>query len=203
MLRYSQNEELWDTPKELINPLKWRSTVQLTLHDLNEMNRKDETVLQFLNHTGINIIFFFDSFITNQIQIKPREIISFTSYTLDRARGLHKKKAKVERTTFSVIIKDSFPIQNINYKRTNYQQYKLYVEIYPNKYIPIYFNITVKSTYTYNKVCFSSSFSFLNSTRYNKITILIKNESIAYISFNISHNLSIWNAWRLGKKIHN
>ena len=59
MLRYSQNEELWDTPKELINPLKWRSTVQLTFHDLNEMNRKDETVLQFLNYTGINIIFFF------------------------------------------------------------------------------------------------------------------------------------------------
>ena len=185
MLRYSQNEELWDTPKELINPLKWRSTVQLTFHDLNEMNRKDETVLQFLNYTGINIIFFFDSFITNQIQIKPREIVSFTSHTLDRARGLHKKKARVERTTFSVIIKDSFPIENINYKRTNYQQYKLYVEIYPNKYIPIYFNITVKSTYTYNKVCFSSSFSFLNNTEYYKIIILIKNETIEENSLTI------------------
>ena len=58
MLRYSQNEALWDLPKELINPLRWRSTIQHTLHDLKEMTRKDEIVLQFVNYSGVTIVFF-------------------------------------------------------------------------------------------------------------------------------------------------
>ena len=186
MLRYSQNEELWGLPKELINPLKWRQTVKYTLHTLEEMKRNDEIVLQFLNYTGINLIFFFDSYINNRIELKPREIISFTSNKLYRARGLHRLKSKVDRTTFSVIIKDSFPMERINYKRTNYRHYKLFVEIIPNKFVPIYFNIGVESSYTYNKVSFSSSLSFTNETKFYKITILIKNSLIEEKSITIT-----------------
>ena len=185
MLRYSQNEELWDTPKELINPLKWRSTVKATLHDLNEMTRKDEIVIQFINYTGINLIFFFDSYISNQISMKPKEIVSFTSNNLYRARGLHKRKTKVDRTTFSVIIKDCFPMGTINYKRTNYKQYKVFVEIAQNKFVPVYFNIRVESRYTFNKISFSSSLSFYNDSKFN-IKILIMNDSIEEKSIQIS-----------------
>ena len=186
MLRYSQKEELWDLPKELVNPLRWRSTVQYTLHDLNEMTRKDEVILQFLNYTGINLVFFFDTYINNQISMRPKEIISFTSNNLYRARGLHKRKNKTDKTTFSVSINNSFPIENINYKRTNYNQYKLFVEIPPNKIAPIYFNVIVESSYTFNKVSFSSSLSFLNETKFYRVVILIKNDKIEEKSLAIS-----------------
>ena len=41
-----------------------------TLHDLNEMLRKDEIVAQFINYTGMNLIFFFDSYV-NKGLIEP------------------------------------------------------------------------------------------------------------------------------------
>ena len=186
LLRYSQNEELWGLPKELLNPLRLRPTVKYIMHDLNETKRNDDIILQFINFTGINLIFFFDSYINNRMEIKPREIISFTSNNLYRARGLHKLKRKVDRTTFSVIIKDSYPMERINYKRTNYRQYKLFVETSQNKYAPIYLSIRVEASYTYNKVSFTSSLSFSNETEFPKITILIKNDLIEEKSFVIT-----------------
>ena len=62
----------------------------------------------------------------------------------------------------------------------------MYVEIFPNKFVPIYFNISVKATYTYNKVVFSSSVSFSNHTKFYNITILIKNETIKEKSITIT-----------------
>ena len=178
MLRYSQNESLWDLPKELINPLKWRSTFQFTLNDLSILDKKDEIILQFLNYTGISLNFFFDSYPNNKIEMKPHEIVSFTSENLYKARGLHKHRSKIERTTFSVSIKDCYPIENINYKRTNYKHYKLKVELDKKKYVPIYFTIKVESSFILNKVYFCSSVSFFNSTKFAKIVIFIKNNNV-------------------------
>ena len=178
MLRYSQNELLWDLPKELINPLKWRSTFQFTINDLKILDKKDEIILQFLNYSGIDLEFFFDSYPQNKIQMKPREIVSFTSENLYKARGLHKRRSKVIRTTFSVSMKNTFPIENINYKRTNYKQYKLKVESNNNKYQFLYFYIKVESSYILNKVYFSSSICFYNLTKFNRIIIFINNDNI-------------------------
>ena len=178
MLRYTQDEENWDPPKELIDPLRWRSTVKYTIHEINEMTRKDEIVLQFINYTGINLILFFDSYVSNKIPLKPKEIVSFTSNNLYRARGLHRHKNKVKLTTFSVVVNDCYPMEKIDYKRTNYRYYKLFVELIHNKYVPIFFNIRVESRYNFNKISFCSSFSFYNNSKFYKITIVIKNKSI-------------------------
>ena len=142
------------------------------------MTRKDEIVMQFINYTGINLIFFFDSYVSNRIPIKPKEIISFTSNKLYRARGLHRHKNKVELTTFSVVVNDCYPMEKIDYKRTNYRYYKLFVELIHNKYVPIFFNIRVESRYNFNKISFNSSLSFYNNSKFYKITILIRNKSI-------------------------
>ena len=178
MLRYSQNEQLWDLPKELINPLKWRSTFQFTMNDLKMLDKKDEIILQFLNYTGLDLEFFFDSYPQNKIQMKSKEIVSFTSENLYKARGLHKRRSKGIRTTFSVSLKNTYPIESINYKRTNYKQYKLKVESNNNKYESLYFYIKVESSYILNKVYFSSSICFYNSTKFNKIIIFINNDSV-------------------------
>ena len=178
MLRYSQNELLWDLPKELINPLKWRSTFQFTINDLKILDKKDEIILQFLNYSGMDLELFFDSYPQNKIQVKPKEIVSFTSENLYKARGLHKRRSKYIRTTFSVSLKNTYPIESINYKRTNYKQYKIKVESNNNKYNSLYFNIKVESSYILNKVYFSSSICLYNSTKFSKIIIFINNDRV-------------------------
>jgi hypothetical protein len=142
------------------------------------LDKKDEVILQFLNYTGLDLEFFFDSYPQNKIQMKPKEIISFTSENLYKARGLHKRRSKAIRTTFSVSLKNTYPIESINYKRTNYKQYKLKVESNNNKYESLYFYIKVESSYILNKVYFSSSICFYNSTKFNKFIIFINNDSI-------------------------
>ena len=204
MLKYTQNEDLWGLPRELVSPLKWRSTAKYTLHDLNEMLRKDEIVAQFINYTGMNLIFFFDSYVNNQIAMKPREVLSFTSNNLYRARGLNKLKNKMVRTTFSVSIRDCLPMESINYKRTNYKHYKLYVEIYPNKFVPIYFNVRVDSRYSFNKISFNSSLSFYNDSKFVLVHIEIRDKTIEQKSIKISkgNREYIPLSWFLSQKPH-
>ena len=177
LLRYSQDEKMWDAPQELTNIIKWRSTVIYSKLDLENKARNYDTTLQFMNHSGINVTIFFESNPKRGTIIKNNEILGYTSDTLYAARGLNKKNYRTERTNFGVIVLDSYPIKEINFKRPNFTQYKINI-LNNNKYIPIYLNIKVESSYLLNKVSFSSSVAFLNDTKFDIIYILIDNHHI-------------------------
>ena len=175
--KFTQDETTWDI-QELIDPVKWRSTFLFTQNSLIDKTRSYDIILQFMNDTGIDLAIFFESNVKNRIRLGPNDIRSFTSDTLYIARGLNRKNNRIDRTNFGVYVYDSFPIKDINYKRTHYKQYKINIEVDTNKYIPIYLSIKVESSYLLHKVSFSSSIAFFNDTNFRIIYILIKNSNL-------------------------
>ena len=178
-LKFNEEENAWDI-QELINPLRWRSTFHLAdmqFKSMNEMTRVYDIVLEFANNSGIDLSIFFESNPTNLIKVNSKEIYSFTSDTLYKARGLNKKNLRIDRNNFGVYLYDSYPIKDISYKKTDNRQYKVNVEI-NNKIIPLYLSIKIEPSYLVNKVNFSSSVAFFNETNSKKIFILIQNTNL-------------------------
>ena len=176
LLKFTQDEKQWEI-KELLNPIRWRSTFLFTLNEINDQTKGNNIVLQLMNNTGIDLIVFFESNLHNRIKLKSDETQSFTSDALYSARGLNLKNSKIDRTNLGVYVYNTYPIKNINFKRTNYRQYKINIEI-NKKLIPIYLAIIVESSHLFSRVYFNSSIAFYNDTKYEKITILIRNNKI-------------------------
>ena len=173
LLKFTQDEQQWDI-KELLNPLRWRSTYLYTLNEIKDQTRNYNIVLQLTNNTGIDLVIFFESNLSNRIRLKAGDIQSFTSDALFNARGLNLQKSKIDRTNLGVLVYNNYPIKDINFKRPNYKHYKINIEL-DKKLIPIYLAIIVESSFLFTRVYFSSSVAFFNDTKHDRITILIRN----------------------------
>ena len=176
LLKFTQDEKQWEM-KELLNPIKWRSTYLSKFNEANNQTRGNNIVLQLTNNSGIDLIIFFESNLHNRIKLKSDESQSFTSDELYKARGLNLKNSKIDRTNLGVYVYNTYPIKDINFKRTNYRQYKINIEI-NKKLVHIYLAITVESSHLFNRVYFNSAIAFFNETKYERITILIHNNKI-------------------------
>jgi hypothetical protein len=150
LLKFTQDEKQWEI-KELLNPIRWRSTFLFTLNEINDQTKGNNIVLQLMNNTGIDLIVFFESNLHNRIKLKSDETQSFTSDALYSARGLNLKNSKIDRTNLGVYVYNTYPIKNINFKRTNYRQFKINIKI-NKKLIPIYLSIIVESSHLFSRV---------------------------------------------------
>ena len=132
--KFTQSEKKWEI-KELLDPVKWRSTLMISEKEKQEVIRNYDIILQFINNSGVELVIFFESNLNNRIKIFPNEVISYTSNSLYEARGLNRRNTRIDRTNFGVYIQDSYPIKNINFRRTNYKQFKINIELkrYLNK----------------------------------------------------------------------
>ena len=177
LLKFIEDENKFEI-KELLNPIRWRSTFLFTLKEINDQTRSYDIVLQLANNSGIDLVIFFESNLNNRFILKSGETKSFTSDALYRARGLNRKNTKIDRTNLGLYVDNTYPIKNINFQRTNYRQFKINIELNNNKIIPIYLAVIVESSYLFSRVYFSSSIAFFNDTKYEKIIILIKDKQI-------------------------
>ena len=170
--KFTQSEKNWEI-KELSDPVRWRSTLMISETEKQEVIRNYDIILQFINNSGVELVIFFESNLNNRIKIFPNEVISYTSNSLYEARGLNRRNTRMDRTNFGIYIQDSYPIKNINFRRTNYKQFKINIELQNKKYIPLYLSIKVESSHLLNKVYFSSAIAFFNETEFGRIKILI------------------------------
>ena len=188
LLKFNQEEKMWDI-KELIDPIKWRSTFAITEDVLKSATTRVYNLsLIFKNDSGIDLTIFFESNPKNLIKLKSGETKSYTSDSLYKARGINKYSSKIDRANFGVCLLNSYPINNINYKRTEYKQYKVNIELTGNKIIPLYFIIKIEPSYLINNVSFSSAIAFTNETDFKLITIIIQNINLEKYSINIYQN---------------
>ena len=120
------------------------------------------------------------------IKLKSGETLSYSSDDLYKARGLKNKKnsSLINRANFGVHLLNSHPIKDINYKRTEYKQYKVNIEL-KNKIIPLYLIIRIEPSYLIHNVSFSSAIAFTNETSFKMITIIIQNINLEKYTINI------------------
>ena len=175
LLTFMQDEKMWDTENtiNIYAPMLSRSVKKDIQREMNE-----EIILKFLNYTGLDLVFYFDDNPNYKIPMKQNGKLNFTRINLYKARGHDRYKHPNQKTTFSVSVKESLPIENINFQRNNYKQYKIDVQNSSGKAYPIYFSIKVESSGIINTVTFCSSLSFYNDTLYNTIYLTINNKSI-------------------------
>jgi hypothetical protein len=129
ILKFTEEEKLWEI-KELLDPIKWRSTFAFTQDYLKNIDKRMyNLVLIFKNDSGIDLTIFFESNPNHQMKLKSDETLSFTSNTLYEAGGLNKKNSRVDRNNFGVYLVNAYPIKDVSYKRTDNKQYKVNVEI--------------------------------------------------------------------------
>ena len=191
ILKFTEEDKTWEI-KELLDPIKWRSTFAFTQDYLKNIDRRMyNLVLIFKNDSGIDLTIFFESNPNHQMKLKSDETLSFTSNTLYEARGLNKKNSRVDRNNFGVYLVNAYPIKDVSYKRTDNKQYKVNVEI-RKKIIPLYFSIKIEPSYLIKNVSFSSSIAFVNETRFHQIHILIQNTNIDKYKIKIFKNSKVY-----------
>ena len=175
LLTFMQDEKMWDN-ENMVNvyaPMLSKSVKKDIQREINE-----EIVLKFLNCTGLDLVFYFDDNPNYKISMKQNGRLNFTRINLYKARGHDRYKNPHQKTTFSVSIKESSPIEHINFQRNNYKQYKIDVQNNSGKTYRIYFSIKVESSGVINTVTFCPSLSFYNDTLFNSIFLSINNQSI-------------------------
>jgi len=176
LLTFTQDEKMWEQDMSFIYaPLT--TSVNNRINNMQKDSRK-EIVLKFLNITGLDLVFYFDDNPNYKIPMKQNGKISFSRVELYKARGHDRFKNPYQRTTFSVSIRDSLSIENINFQRNNYKQYKVNVQNTSGKIYTIYFSIKVESSGITNTVTFCPALSFYNDTSYDAIFLSINNPGI-------------------------
>ena len=175
LLTFMQDEKMWDTENKIniYAPMLSKSVKKDIQREMNE-----EIILKFINYTGLDLVFYFDDNPNYKIPMKQNDKLNFTRIKLYKSRGHDRYKSPYQKTTFSVSIKDSLPIENINFQRNNYKQYKIDVQNNSGKTYQIYFSIKVESSGIINTVTFCPSLSFYNDTLFNTIYLTINNQSI-------------------------
>ena len=172
LLTFMQDEKMW----EKINNNR-RATIFAPMQNLIQ-EAKEEVILKFMNLTGVDLVFYFDDNPNYKIPIKHGAKIDYTRNSLYKARGHDRHRNPYQKTTFSLSIGDCRPIENINFQRNNYRQYKTYLQNNMGKKYPVHFGIKVESTGITNNVTFCPSLSFFNDTKCDNIFLLINNPNI-------------------------
>ena len=176
LLTFMQDEKMWEKEKNiniyapmLINNVK---------KDIKR-EMEEEIVLKFINKTGLDLVFYFDDNPNYKIPMRQNdETFNFTRIKLYKARGHDRHKNPYQKTTFSVSIKESLPIEHINFQRNNYKQYRVNIQNNEGKVYQLYFSIKVESSGMTNTVMFCSSISFFNDTLFDTIFLGINNNKI-------------------------
>ena len=175
LLTFMQDEKMWkkDNIVNIYAPMLSKSIKKDIQRELEE-----EIILKFINCTGLDLVFSFDDNPNYKINMKSNGKINFTRINLYKARGHDRYKSPYQKTTFSVSINDSQPIEHINYQRNNYKQYKVNVQNNMGKSYQIYFSVIVESSGITNTVLFCPSISFYNDTLFDTVYLSINNQSI-------------------------
>ena len=177
---FLQDEKLWEKNDQ-------RATIfapMLSSHGSHEGAKdiqkefQEEVVLKFINLTGIDLIFYFDDNPNYKIPIKQGAKVDLNRSGLYKARGHDRHRNPYQKTTFSLLIGDCKPIENINFQRNNYRQYKTSIQNAQGRRYPVYFGVKVESIGITNVVTFCPSLSFYNDTKFDTIFLLINNQSI-------------------------
>ena len=178
LLTFMQDEKMWEVSKrkgpDLLEPIK---------DDIIETNnfqkeQESEIVLSFINLTGIDTIFYFDDNPNYKIPLQNGGKCNFTRKKLYVARGHDKHRDPYQKTTFSLCIGDCKPIENINFLRNNYRQFKANLRNNTGRRYPIYFGVKVESVGIESIVSFCPSLSFYNDTKFDRIILSINNPNI-------------------------
>ena len=175
LLTFMQDEKMWGK-ENIVNiyaPMLNRSVKKDIQKEMEE-----EIVLKFLNITGLDLVFYFDDNPNYKISMKPNGKLNFTRLNLYKARGHDRYKNPYQKTTFSLSIKDSLPVEHINFQRNNYKQYKVNIQNNSGKIYQIYFSVKVESSGLINTVTFCPSLSFYNDTLFDTVFLSINNQSI-------------------------
>ena len=174
LLTFMQDEKMWQ--KDTINIYAPMLSSGIQKNIQKEM--QEEIVLKFLNYTGLDLVFYFDDNPNYKISMKQNGKMNFTRINLYKARGQDRYKNPYQKTTFSLSIKESLPIEHINFQRNNYKQYKVNVQNSDGKTYPIYFSVKVESSGITNTVTFCPSLSFHNDTLFDTIILSINNKNV-------------------------
>ena len=137
-----------------------------------------EICLKFINLTGIDLSFYFDDNPNYKIPIRSGGKVPFTRTELYKARGHDRHRNPYQKTTFSLCIGDCKPIENINFQRNNYRQFKSFLQSSNGRRYPVYFGIKVENSGIMNVVTICPSLSFYNDTKFETMFLLINNPSI-------------------------
>ena len=175
LLRFMQDEKMWEKENNIniYMPMLYSSAKKDIQKEMEE-----EIVLKVINNTGLDLVFYFDDNPNYKIPMKQNAKINFTRINLYKARGHDRYKNPYQKTTFSVSIRESSFIENINFQRNNYKQYKVNVQNLAGKIYQIYFSVKVESSGITNTVMFCSSLSFFNDTLFDNIFLSINNKHI-------------------------
>ena len=176
LLTFMQDEKMW-AQENMVNIYSPILSSSVAKKDI-QRELEEEIILKFMNLTGLELIFYFDDNPNFKIGMKPNGKINFTRMNLYKARGHDKYKHPYQKTTFSVSIKDSLPVEHINFQRNNYKHYKVNVQNGTGKTCTIYFCIKVESSGMTNTVMFCPSLSFYNDTLYDTVFLQINNNSL-------------------------
>ena len=175
LLTFMQDEKMWGKEKivNIYAPMLNRSVKKDIQKEMEE-----EIVLKFLNITGLDLVFYFDDNPNYKISMKPNGKLNFTRLNLYKARGHDRYKNPYQKTTFSLSMKDSLPIEHINFQRNNYKQYKINIQNNSGNNYALYFSVKVESSGLINTVTFCPSLSFYNDTLFDNIYLSINNQSL-------------------------
>ena len=177
LLTFMQDEKMWEQDMAYIYaPMMSRLSASNIYQNQKDMGK--EIILKFLNLTGLDLVFYFDDNPNYKIPMKQNGKISFSRAELYKARGHDRYKNPYQKTTFSLTIRDSKPIENINFQRNNFKQFKVNAQNSDGKVYPIYFSVKVESSGITNTVTICPSISFYNDTLYDTIFLSLNSQNI-------------------------
>ena len=177
---FLQDEKLWDKNNPvptIFDPMKSSHGSHDSALDIQREYEK-EICLKFINLTGIDLSFYFDDNPNYKIPIRSGGKVPFTRTELYKARGHDRHRNPYQKTTFSLCIGDCKPIENINFQRNNYRQFKSFLQSSNGRRYPVYFGIKVENSGIMNVVTICPSLSFYNDTKFETMFLLINNPSI-------------------------
>ena len=177
LLTFIQDEKMWEQDMAYIYaPIM--SRLSLGNGRQSQKDSGKEIILKFLNLTGLDLVFYFDDNPNYKIPMKQNGKINFSRADLYKARGHDRYKNPYQKATFSLTIRDSKPIENINFQRNNYKQFKVNAQSNDGKIYTIYFSVKVESSGITNTVTICPSISFYNDTLYDTIFLSLNSQNI-------------------------
>ena len=197
MFKYSEENEEKDKSIKGLKKEKSKSTKSLDFKMRRPMTHmksqslvanNEGAVISMFNHTGVELNFSFESNPHYIIGMKPGELMVFSKADLKSARGLDEGTMSTNVNTIRVSIMRSGTIKGINFNHNNTTHYKLKIKKNESDYT-IYFSVHVKTQGVVKRIFFSSSLSIYNDTAYDKLYIMINDESIPRNVLEIPKNM--------------
>ena len=180
LIKFNEDEAKWVQP---INEGMFSKTSTLKLRKAlskeidndnyllsNQTEAKEDLVLQFINQTGVDLTFWFDTNKDNKISLPYNETVSYTKTSLSRAQGPRAKKNKIMKDKFSFTLLNSVNVNSIDFTCGSSHNYKLEVLIEGKKrYIEC--NVQVRASGIVKNVVFESSIYIYNDTKFEHLSI--------------------------------